>query len=149
MNVVMQQRERRVADIVVRRCQRQVQRTLEVQPVGGGRGRRAQKRGRIGTRSWTALMLLQLGGHQVLLQLLVFVFAGLELLLGTGRLQGLQGAALLVMLAGLTVLDQIITGRRMIEAVAMAIPMAIYGTSVALQCRGGGIGLVIVVVFVV
>jgi len=30
-------------------------------------------------------MLLQLGGHQVLLQLLVFVFAGLELLLGTGR----------------------------------------------------------------
>jgi len=99
-------------------------------------------------------MLLQLGGHQVLLQLLVLVLAGLELLLGTGGQQGLQGAALLVLLAGLTVLDQVVTGRRMVEAVAMAIPvaipmavpMAIDGTSVALQCRGGGIGLVVVVV---
>lgn len=169
---MVQQRQRRVTLVVVRRCQRQVQRALEVQPVGGGGGRRAgQQRGRGGTTPLLLLVLhLQLRGHQLLLELLlmvmvvvvlllellVLVLASLELLLGTGGQQGLQGAALLVLLAGLTVLDQVVAGRWMVEAVPMpmAVPMAIdcggccrgcccCCCSIALQCRGGGIGLVV------
>lgn len=135
-----------MAHIVVRRRQRQVQRALQVQPVGGGGGRRAEQRGGVRPHAGPLVLLLlhlQLGGHQLLLEMVVLlellVLVGLELVLGAGGQQGLEGAALLVLLAGLTVLDEVVAGRRMLEAV----PMAVGGTSIALHCRGGGIGLVV------